>query len=219
MKILIVGGGKVGYYLTKTMLERGYEPYLIEKDPVVAQKVANHFDFPVYCGDGTDIETLESAQIDKMDTVIALTGSDENNLVCCQLATEVFHKKKVVAKVNDPKNTAIFQKLGVGTAISNTDSFVKILEREVNTSRIKELIEVGVDASIQEITLPDHYKLSGTTLSDLKLPQDSIIISITRDDRLIIPRGNTKLFDNDVLLVLSKDHNIPELMRTMQLDE
>lgn len=218
MKVLVVGGGKVGYYLTKTLLERDYTVSLIEKDPAIAQKLASELDIQVVCGDATEIGTLESGSIAQSDAVIVVTGSDENNLVCCQLASELFQKKKVVTKVNDPKNTEIFNRLGVGTAISNTDNLVRLLEREVDTSRIRELIEVGEDASIQEITLPKRYKLSGTILSQLKLPQNSIIISITRDKSLIIPRGNTRLLDEDVLLVMAKDTDVPELMRRLKLE-
>ena len=218
MKVLVVGGGKVGYYLAKTLLEREYTLHLIEKDPLVAQKLSDELDIPVVCGDATEIGTLESAAIESVDAVLVVTGSDENNLVCCQLASKLFHKQKVVTKVNDPKNTEIFNKLGVGIAISNIDNLVKLLEREVDTSRIKELIEVGEDASIQEINLPSDYKLSGTPLSQIRLPQNSIIISITRAKKLIIPRGNTELHGDDVLLVMAKDAEIPELLRRLKLD-
>ncbi len=218
MKVLVVGGGKIGYYLTKTLLEREYAVSLIEKDAAVAAKLANEFDIPVVCADATRVDALVSAGIKTADAVIVVTGMDENNLVCCQLASKLFDKKKVITKVNDPKNTEIFDRLGVGMAISNTDHLVRLIEREVDTSRIKEVLEVGEDASIQEITLPKRYKLCGSMLADLKLPQDSIIISITRDGKLIIPRGNTRLLDEDVLLVLVKDHRLPELMRKLKLD-
>ena len=88
----------------------------------------------------------------------------------------------------------------------------------MDTSRIKELLEVGEDASIHEITLPKVYELSGTSLSELKLPADSIIISITRAGHLIIPRGNTKLMDGDRLLVMAHDRAVSELLRILKLD-
>lgn len=180
MKVLVVGGGTVGYYLSKTLLTRGDRLYLIEKDPGTAKRLAEELDIPVICGDGTEVGTLESASIADADAVIAVTGSDENNLVCCQLASSLFHKEKVVSKVNDPKNTGIFKQLKVGTAVSGIDNMVKLLEREMETSRIKELLEVGEDASIREILLPEPYALAGTRLVQLKLPSTCIIISITR---------------------------------------
>ncbi len=218
MRVLVVGGGKIGYYLTKTLLEREYDVSLIEKDAAVAAKLASEFDIPVVRADATRLDALKGAGIESCDAVIVVTGSDENNLVCCQLATAAFGQKKVITKVNDPKNTEIFDRLGVGTAISNTDHLVRLIEREVDTSRIKELIEVGEDASIQEIKLPKRYKLCGNMLMELKLPQNSIIISITRDGKLIIPRGNTRLLDEDTLLVLVKDKELPELMRRLKLE-
>ena len=218
MKILVAGGGKVGYYLTKALLEEGHELHLIEKDPVAAQKIAAELDIPVVCGDAASVDILEGCGIQSPDAVLALTGSDEDNLVCCQLASRIFYKAKIVSKVNDPKNVTIFKRLGIGTAISNVDTFVKLLEREVDTSRIKELLEVGEDASIHEITLPKVYELSGTSLSELKLPADSIIISITRAGHLIIPRGNTKLMDGDRLLVMAHDRAVSELLCILKLD-
>lgn len=217
MKVLVIGGGKVGYYLAKTLLERGYELYLIEQNEVAAKKLSNELDIPVICGDATELHTLECASIESVDGVLVVTGSDENNLVCCQLASDVFHKTKVVTKVNDPKNIEIFHRLGVGTAISSTEHFVKQLEREVNMSRVKELIAVGEDASIQEITLPEEYQLTGVSLSEIKLPQNCVIISITRDNQLIIPRGNTQLMAGDVLLALTRDKNVDELVRHLKL--
>jgi trk system potassium uptake protein TrkA len=219
MKVILVGGGKIGYYLAKILMERGYELTLIEQEPAAAKKLADELDLPVICGDATALGTLESAKPQLADAVIAVTGTDENNLVCCQLCKKMFHLPKVVAKVNDPKNVEIFRRLGVDIVVSSTDSIVRLLEREVDNSRIRELLEVGEDASIQEILLPKPYKLEGTLLSELRLPQNSIIISVTREKKLIIPRGNTRLQGGDTLLVMAKDSAVGELQRRLKLSE
>ncbi len=217
MRIVVVGGGKVGYYLCKTLLSCGDTITLVEENEALANRLAQQLDIPVVCGDGTALESLEKAQIRGADALIAATGQDEDNLICCQLCKRIFHLRKVIAKVNDPKNVEIFKRLGVDNAISSTDSIVRMLEREVDTSQIKELLEVGEDASIQEILLPEDYKLSGVPLSDLKLPQSCVIISVMRGKKLMIPRGSTKLESGDTLLVLTRDSAVSELLKRLKL--
>jgi len=208
MKVTIIGGGKVGYYLVKTLLEHGHEPTVIELDKKTCSLIANELDIPVICGDGTSLETLYEAKVENTDAILAVAGQDENNLVACQLAKKMFNVKKTVARVNNPKNAEVMKQLGVNNVISSTDRIAEMLEREVDTSKIKQLMSLkhGI-GSITEINIPDNYKLDGTKLIDLKLSENLNIISIERDEKLIVPRGSTQIKSRDVLLVLS--NNIP----------
>lgn len=208
MKVTVIGGGKVGYYLAKTLLEHGHEPTIIELDKKTCSLIANELDIPVICGDGTNVEVLEEAKVSHTDAILAVSGQDENNLVACQLAKKIFKVKKTVARVNNPKNEQVMHQLGVDNVIGSTDRIAEMLEREVDTSKIKQLITLkhGIGA-ITEINIPDNYKLSGTQLVNLKLPETINIISIERDDKLIIPRGFTELRGGDTILILS--NNIP----------
>ena len=86
MRVCIVGGGKVGYYLAKTLLEHGHTPVLIEDDPAMCRKVADSLDLTVVCGDGTFAEVQESADVAHCSAMVAVTGRDEDNLIVCQLA-------------------------------------------------------------------------------------------------------------------------------------
>ena len=165
MKVTIVGGGKVGYYLVKTLVEHGYEPTIIEIDKKTCSMIANELDIPVICGDGTSVEVLEAAGVAQTDAVIAVSGQDEDNLVACQLAKKIFNVEKTVVKVNNPRNSQVMKKLGVDNVISSTDRIVEMFEREVDTSKIKELISLNHGTSaIAQIELPDNYKFNGTTL-------------------------------------------------------
>src|SRR6266576_1992265 len=101
MYVIVVGGGKVGYYLSKHLLDRGYEVTLIEKDPRRA------------------------------DVVVAVTGDDEDNLVTCQLAKRKFNVPKTVARVNNPANVRIFKTLGVDVALSATEVLLDLIESEL----------------------------------------------------------------------------------------
>ncbi len=218
MRVTIVGGGKVGYYLVKTLIEHGYEPTIIEIDKKTCSMIANELDIPVICGDGTSVEVLEAAGVAHTDAVIAVSGQDEDNLVACQLAKRIFNVEKTVVKVNNPRNSQVMKKLGVDNVISSTDRIVEMFEREVDTSKIKELISLNHGtSSIAQIELPDNYKFNGTTLQELKLPDSINIISIERDQELIVPRGNTELRSNDTLLVLSNNISTAKIQAILKI--
>ena len=105
MRVMIVGGGKVGYYMAKTLLDHGHQPIVIEKDRKLCSQVANDLDIPVTQGDGSTVEYLEAAGCGRCQALVAVTGRDEVNLITCQIAKRVFHVEKTVARVNNPKNT------------------------------------------------------------------------------------------------------------------
>lgn len=220
MRIIVVGGGKVGYYLTKTLLEHGHEPHLIERDRAVSGHIANELDVPIICGDGSTIDVLESAHAQGADALIAVTGRDQDNLVACQLAKKMFNVTRTVARINNPKNAAAMKQLGVDIPISSTDNIARLLEREVDTAAIKQLMPLNRgEASLSELQIPPNYKLNGIRLSELLLPEESIIVSISRDGRLIIPRGNAQIFEGDKILVVCANSAVRELSKKMGIKE
>lgn len=218
MKVIVVGGGKVGYYLTKTLLEHGHDPRLIEKQRTNCVRAANNLDIPVICGDGSTIDILESAETAGADALIAVTGRDQDNLIACQLAKQLFHVERTVARINNPKNASVMKQLGVDIPVSSTDNIARLLEREVDVSAIKQLMSLNRgETSLCELQIPQNYKLDGVHISELRLPEESIIVSITRDGRMIIPRGNTQIFSQDKILVVCDNKVAHELSRQMGL--
>ena len=217
MKAIIVGGGKVGYYLAKTLLERNYEIYVIEIDKAACQLFANTLDVTVVRGDGSTKRALAEAGADRCDSIIAVTGEDEVNLIICQMAKRIFNVKKTIAKVNNPKNVDTIRFLGADIAISSTDNIIKQMEREVDNSRIKELMPINGKAAVFEVILPENYVYSGRIIADIKLPEGCNIISITRGEDLLIPRGGTKLMSNDQLLIVSSLNAANEVRRMLKI--
>ncbi len=218
MKVIVVGGGKIGFYLAQTLLEHGHEPVLIEKDAQTCHRIANSLDLPVILGDGTVLDTLESAGIRECDALIGVSGQDECNLVSCQLAKRYFGVGRTVAKVNNPKNLSVMKQLGVDIPISSTDNIARLLEHEVDTAAIKQLMNLNRgEASLSELELPKNFKFHGKMLSQLNLPVESIVVSIFRDGSLIIPRGNTQLLSGDRMVVLCKSQTMHELCRQLEL--
>lgn len=218
MRTIIVGAGKVGYYLAKALKEDDYSVTIIENDKQAGQFIANSLDVPVVKGDGTSKRVLEMAGIEDCDALIAVTGCDEVNLISCQIAKKVFNVPKTVAKVNNPKNAESLRMLGVDTVVSSTDTIIKTFEREVDNSRIKELIPLNDGkAAVFELTIPENYVYSGKELSDIRLPDNCNIVSITRGDSFIIPRGKTKVMSNDVLLIVTAASAANEVRRTFKI--
>ena len=214
MHICIVGGGKIGFYLAQTLLEHGHEPVVIESEESTCQRLANSLDIPVIHGDGTLIEILRMARLEECKALIGVTGRDENNLIACQLAKKVFGVKKTVARVNNPKNAPVLKQLGVDIAVSSTDNIARLIEREDETAAIRQLMSIaGGDASLTEVLLPDNFKFHNKSLAELWIPEDAIIIFITRGQEVIIPRGNTTLQSGDHVVCVAKDtafHDLTE---------
>ena len=220
MKVIIVGGGKVGYYLAQTLLSHGHDPHVIEINKDQCVMLANNLDIPIICGDGSLIEVLRSAGIEGADALVGVTGKDENNLIICQLAKKKFGVRRTVARVNNPKNAKVMQQLGVDIPISSTDNIVRLLEREIDTSAIKQLAAINRgEASLSELSIPPDFKLNGIRLSELSMPVDSIVVSITRDNKLIIPRGNTQILAGDKVVVISKTEVLHDIGKILQLTQ
>lgn len=217
MKIIISGGGKVGYYLVKMLTEHGYNVTLIEESSDRCRACANELDAEVICGDGTRAEVLQEAGAKQADAVIAVMGQDENNLVCCQMAKELYGVKKTVAKVNNPRNTETMKKLGIDIVVSATDNIIHALEKEVDISAIKEILPLGNGISMLEITLPEKTPLEDVSLMELTLPQQCNIFLIQRDGSTIIPRGYTKLKGGDVLMAAVHEKDEKELARALKI--
>ncbi len=220
MTVIVVGGGKVGYYLAKTLLEHGHEPKIIEQDRELCHRMANDLDVTVICGDGTTIHALEEAGAHEADALIGVTGQDENNLVACQIAKRSYGIKRTVARVNNPKNVKVMKALGVDIPISSTDNIARLLEREVDASAIKQLMSLNRgETSLSEIDLPPDFKHSGKKLAELKMPEESVIVSISRGDQIIIPRGNTTLYAGDKVIIICKNSVLHSLCRHFGLDK
>ena len=222
MKAIIVGGGRVGFYLTKTLLEHGYGVTIIERDKEQSRYCANNLEAEVACGDGTSAEMLLSCGVEKADCVIAVTGRDECNLIACQVAKKAFGVRKTIAKVNNPKNADVMKRLGVDIVVSAIDNIIQLLEHEVDFSAIKKLLTIDEefdDASLVEITLPENYVYEGKKLAELSLPEQCNIACINRGGRTIIPRGATILWSGDIVMVVMMNSKEKELRKALKITD
>jgi len=213
MNIIIVGGGKIGYYLVKTLKPNKHKITIIERDTEYCRKIANELDVAVVRGDGTDINVLEDCGVAGADVFIAVTGQDENNLIACQLAKKNFHVKRTIARVNNPKNIVVFEKLGVDLAMSSTSLFAELIEKEIDYDGVRTMIKLQRgDMVIVEFTVNSHSEGCGKKIKDMLLPTESVLISLIRGETSYIPNGHTVVRDGDTLFAMCKQGTHTDLM-------
>lgn len=133
MYVIVVGGGTVGYYLSRDLVERGHEVTLIERDAKRAEWLETQLGSIVMRGDGCEVRFLAQTGIERADAIIAVTADDEDNLIALQMAKKHFHVKKTIARVNNPTNVEIFKMLGVDEAVSATEVLLGSLEPPLAT--------------------------------------------------------------------------------------
>lgn len=216
MNALVIGGGKVGWYLVKTLLAHGHQVSVIDDDPGACQRMAEEFNVTVICGDGTSLKSLSEAYADRADFVVAVTGQDEENLVACQLAKRKFNVPRAIARVNNPKNERIFRALGVDAAVSSTSVIAGLIEREALASSIKTLFTFKKgDLEIVEVDIDATSAARGRAVKDIRLPDECVLVSIVRGDSVIIPRGDTVLMCGDAVLALTSPDGQDALNRAL----
>lgn len=217
MKIIIIGGGKVGYYLLKTLTDKKYNVVLIEKNKNVCQSIAEDIDAEIICGDGTDIDVLKDAGISEANVVAAVTGSDEENLVDCIIAKTTFGIQKTIARVNNPKNMEMFKALGVDKTVCSTAVIANLIEYELDRDNFKiiQTFERGAMILV-EIKVDKDVLWRDCLIKDLDLPGECVITSILREDKAIYPRGNTRILENDHILVLTNNIGLTSLKKRLR---
>ena len=212
MNITIVGGGKIGYYLVKTLLPYKHKIILVETDKELCKKIANELNVSVIRGNGTNIELLNQIDGEEADVFIAVTGKDEDNRISCQLAKRSFGVKRTIARVNNPKNITVFEALGVDTAVSSTSVIAELIEKEIDYSGVKTLMKLKKgNMVISEIIISSKSPACGKMLKDISLPKKCVIISVTRGELALIPNGYTILEENDTIFSISSLEDQEEL--------
>lgn len=205
MRVYIIGGGKLAYYLIKTLRPYRHDITIVEQEKDVCERIATDFDeVRVYNGDGTNIRMLEEVECQKADFYIAVTGKDENNLVGCQIAKKRFHVRRTVARVNNPKNFEMFKLLGVDHVYSGTQILANIIEQEIDYigMRVAYSIE-NTSKSIVEFKLSPRSDAPGRTLLQYNFPGKSKVVMITREDgKVEMPRGDLMMHGGDTILLV-----------------
>jgi trk system potassium uptake protein TrkA len=201
--VLLIGGGKVGYYLAGTLKKSGYHVGMVEADADRAAKVAGDLGITVVVGDATEPETLGDADAAEARYAVALTGSDETNLAVCQIAKRHFGVRETIARVINPKNEAVLRKLGVDATISTTAIAAETIEKVLpaNGMRVSPIFSQG-DVEMAEIEITSDSPVEGKSVAEVGLMEDCLLIAVIRDGAVSFPRGRTVLRAGDTVFAL-----------------
>lgn len=203
--VILVGGGKVGYYLADALRKSGYQVGIIEADGRRAEKLAGELGVTVIRGDATDLETLEDADAREARYLVALTGSDETNLAVCQMAKRVFAVPETIARVINPKNEKIYKLLGVDATISTTAMAAETIEKVLPAKgvRLSPIFSSG-DVELAEVELKAGAPAIGRAVIEVDLPVDCLLIAVLRDGAVSFPRGRTVFEEGDRVFALAR---------------
>jgi trk system potassium uptake protein TrkA len=203
--IIIVGGGKVGFSLAKELAETTHELLLIEQDPARVEEIQEELGDIVMEGDGCEASVLEDAGAERANMLLAVTGDDEDNLVSCQVAKERFNVERTVARINNPKNEVIFQKLNVDITVSATTAILAHIEPELPTHQVIALGRLkGTGMEMVEMRVPEDSRIVNRAIKEIRLPYQSMIILIVGSDgQPKVPTGDTILHAGDEIVAVT----------------
>ncbi len=204
MYIVIVGAGRVGYYLTKALLDEGHEVLALEKNNRVCETVNEELGSVCVRGDGCETMTLDSVGAGRADMLVAVTGDDEDNLVACQVAKYRFNVPRTVARVRNPQREPLFKKLGVDVTVSTTNIILEVIQQEVPTHAITHLLSMR-DRGLEliDIRITPGTPTIGRMFKDLPVPKEArlaLIIGKEGQPRLPDPTAKIELGDQIIAL-------------------
>lgn len=206
MKVIIAGGGRLGYSLARNLIDRRYDVAVIEISKQVSEKLANELEIEVICGDATNIEALHNIDTRGVDCFIAVTGRDQDNIVASQLAKNELGIPKVISRANNPRNLEAMRKMDIDIVVNSTEIITKMIEQEVVNAGAQLLTTLNKGrAAIMSFTLPEKSTLDGYAIKDIKMPASSLIVSVVRDEQLYIPRGDTVVHAKDEIVIICGD--------------
>jgi len=205
MYIIIVGGGRVGYYLTRALLAEGHEVLIVEKEARVCRRIIDELGSVCFRGDGCEAATLEEIGTGRADMFVAVTGDDEDNLIACQVAKHKFNVPRTIARIRNPKNEVIFKKLGIDVTVSGTEIILEHITGEVPTHPLIHLLTLkDKGLGIVDVKIPPESTTVGKMVKELPLPADSMLSPIIRKARKpIVPIGATVIQAEDHIIAVT----------------
>jgi trk system potassium uptake protein len=210
MNVIIIGGGKVGAYLSALLLSGGHRIKIVEVRCEETARLQN--DLPrdvIVLGSGTDPDVLEAAGIHNADVVAAVTGEDESNLVATSLARYEFHVPRTIARVNNPKNAWMFTAdMGVDFALNQADLLGHLIAEEMSLGDMMTLLKLRKGQfSLVEEKVDPLAVAAGKAVCDLHLPARCVLVAVIRKGELNMPLSDFVLQpDDEVLAVVHADH-------------
>jgi trk system potassium uptake protein TrkA len=215
MYIIVVGGGRVGYYLIKALLDEGHEVLLVEKNATLCENITDEMGSICVRGDGCEAATLAEIGTGRADMLIAVTGDDEDNLVACQVAKHKFNVPRTIARIRNPKNELLFKKLGIDVTVSSTNVILENIEEEVPTHPLTHLLTIrDKGLEIVEVKIPPDSATVGKAVKELSLPPESVLsLIISKGRKPHVPTAKTVIQAEDQIIAVTPSES-EEALRT-----
>jgi trk system potassium uptake protein TrkA len=209
MRVIVVGGGKTGSHLAELLIAGGHLVRVIDDRSEVIEKLRTELPpDAVTEGDGADPQILIGAGIRQTDVVAAVTGDDEDNLVIATLARFEFSVRRVIARVNNPRNAWLFTpEMGVDVALNQADLMAKLIAEEMSLGDMLTLVKLRRgEVSLVEERIEAGAPADGTAVRDLEIPDGCTLAAIVRRGEVLAPRGETRLqAEDEVIAVVRTD--------------
>ncbi len=204
MRVAIAGAGNVGRSIATELLDHGHQVLLIEREPR-AMQVDSVPRAEWMLGDACELSRLEEIELSRCDVVVGATGDDKANLVFALLAKTEFSVRRVVGRVNHPKNEWLFTEAwGVDVAVSSPRLLAALVEEAVSVGDLIRLLTFQQgQANLVEVTLASTSPLIGTRVGDVDWPADTALVTILRGGRVIAPTPDDPLEGGDELLFVA----------------
>lgn len=216
VRIIIIGAGKVGYNIAQILAAENHDVVVIEKDEERFKNIQESLDIKVILGSGASSQVLEEAEISEANLLVAVTQSDELNMIACLLAKQ-YGVPKTVARVRNPEY-ADRNKL-TNSSVLGIDLLIN--PERVTALEVLQLIEVPEAIDVEyyaegklqllELKIEEGTSVSGKSLKELDFPYRYVIVAIQREEKMIIPRGNDCIFENDIIFILAKTQDMVQI--------
>jgi len=220
MYIIVVGGGEVGYHLSKILLNEGHEVLILEQDATRCERLTEELGAVVYRGDGCEAATLESVGTGRADMLVAVTDGDEDNLVACQVAKHKFNVPRTIARITNPGNETIFSILGVDATVSSTNLILAHIEQQLPSHPLIPLLKFRSGTlEVVEVRVPQGSKVVGKKIGDFRMPKGSaVLLVVGKEKGPFIPTNDTVIEEEDEVVAITSAEN-EEIMRAMLTGE
>lgn len=207
MKVIIAGGGSVGRFTAREMVNAGHTVTILDNDRKTIREYQSRPEstgIEWHFGDACDYSVLDAVGCREADVVASVTGDDEDNLVISLLAKQEFGVPRVVARANNPKNYWMFNEMwGVDVSVSTPHLITSLVQEATSVGNFVRLMQLkGGKAELVEVTLAETSPAVNRALADLVLPRSATIVAIVRAERVMVPTKDTVLRAGDEVMAL-----------------
>jgi len=217
LRVIIVGSGEVGFHIASRLVLENKDVVIVDNDPEAIRRVSENLDVQVVCGSGSSPVSLEEAGIKEAEILLAVTNSDETNLVACLVANLISPSTKKIIRLRDADFDQYHDNFrdnapNIDTLINPEIEVVKTIYRLMSTPGV---VDIGkfADSNIKfvGVRLDEKARLVGIRLSDLSQISETerpLIVAVIRDEKLIIPGGTDRLKADDLIYFISEEEKL-----------